>query len=402
MRPRAGLRASARAAVAVVAPAFALACDRGTAAPAADDLVVRLGLEPLPGMVHPPDNPRDPLRADLGRLLFFDPILSGHKDAACSTCHLPSFGFADGRDLPIGTFGEGLGPDRQFTETGRFPEGRNSMSVINVGFNRFLSQWTADGFLFWDGRRRRLEGLVVLPILEVTELRGDAYPPELALDSVLERLRGIEEYGALFAAAFPDRLEGGGEAIDSTTFVQALSQFVRSLESTDSPYDRFVAGDADALSEQQKRGLLLFHTDAGCAACHSGPLFSDFDFHVVGARQIGPGFQETPFEDFGRWNATALEADRWAFRTPTLRNVAHTFPYMHSGGYATLRDVVEFFARGGGDHPRIPRSRLDPELRRLSLSEREIEDIVAFLEALTDLPDVEPPAAVPSGLPPVH
>ncbi len=279
------------------------------------------------------------------------------------------------------------------------------MTVINVGFNRFVGQRTADGFLFWDGRKRRLENLVTLPQREFSEMRADAYPVEATMDSVVGRLRSIAEYEALFREAFPERAAAvaaglASSAVDSTSLSLSLAQFVRSVVSDDSPYDRFVAGDDGALTERQKRGLVLFHDKAGCVACHSGPLFSDFDFHVVGAKQIGPGFQETPHEDFGRWNATELEADRWKFRTPSLRNVAETFPYMHAGGYATLREAVEFFDRGGGDHPGIPRARLDPALKPLGLTAGEIDDLVAFLEALTDLPTVETPERLPSGLEP--
>ncbi|MGH7698953.1 MAG: cytochrome-c peroxidase [Gemmatimonadales bacterium] len=360
-----------------------------------EDLVARFGLEPLPPMVFPADNPPDSARIALGLLLFFDPILSGDEDVACATCHLPALAMADGRDLPAGPTGVGLGPDRVLTDPDMVPEARNSISIINAGFNRFVAQQTADGLLFWDGRRRRLENLVTLPLREFTELRHDAYAVEDALDSVLARLRSIAEYDSLFRAAFPGMPD---PVIDSIAFSQALAQFVRSLVSDDSPYDRFVAGDWGALTDAQRRGLVLFYGEARCAACHLSPMLSDFDFHVVGARQLGPGFQTTPHEDFGRWNVTGLETDRWKFRTPSLRNVAETAPYMHSGGYATLGEVVEFFNRGGGDLAAVPRARL--EVRPLKLSARELDDLVAFLEALTDVPDVQTPDRLPSGLEP--
>ncbi len=377
----------------------------GVTDPTAEDLVARFGLEPLPAVVFPADNGPDPARIELGRLLFFDPLLSGPKTVACGTCHHPRFGMADGRDLPAGPTGVGLGPDRVLMDPSMLPEARNSPTIINVAFNRFAQQQTADGFMFWDGRVRRLENLVSLPLRELTELRHETYPVERALDSVLVRLRANAEYEGLFQAAFPERSAAvaAGEAtsaIDSLSFSQALAQFVRSVVGDRSPYDRFVAGDAEALTAAQKRGLVLFHGKAGCVECHSGPMFSDFDFHVVGARQQGPGFKETPHEDFGRWNATELEADRWAFRTPSLRNVAPTAPYTHAGAYATLRETVKFFLRGGGDEPSIPKSRLDSLLTRRQLTAAEIDDLVAFLEALTDLADVELPERLPSGLPP--
>ncbi|RMH23101.1 MAG: cytochrome-c peroxidase [Gemmatimonadetes bacterium] len=368
---------------------------------ASDDLVLRYGLEPMPAMVHPADNPPDPDRIALGKLIFFDPVQSSGGDVACATCHLPRFGFADGRDLPLGPSGIGLGPQRRLTDPDMVPEARHSPTVVNVGFNRFGAQVTADGFMFWDGRVRRLERLVTLPQLEFSEMRGDAVPVEAALDSVLARIRRIPEYVELFRAAFPERaaLADAGaleSVVDSTTLSQALAQFVRSLTGVESAYDRYVAGDRDALSDAARRGLILFHEKAGCVRCHSGPMFSDFQFHVVGARQLGPGFQTTPHDDPGRWLVTRVESDRYRFRTPSLRNVAETAPYMHSGGYATLRDVVEFFNRGGGDHPFVDPARL--EIEPLGLTDQEIDDLVTFLGTLSDMPEIEIPERVPSGL----
>lgn len=391
-------------------PCVAFACaviacdDGGPVTPStASELVVRYGLEAMPAMMHPTDNPPDENRIELGRLIFFDPIQSAHHDVACGTCHLPRFGFTDGRDLPAGPSGVGMGPDRVLTDPTMVFEARNSPTVVNVGFNRFFRQVTDEGFMFWDGRKRKLENLVTLPQREFSEMRGSVYPIELALDTVIARLRSIAEYELLFRDAFPERAAAiaagrAASAIDSATISMSLAQFIRSLKGVDSPYDRFVRGDDGALTEQQKRGLVLFHEKGGCVRCHTGPVFSDFNFHVVGAKQLGPGFQETPHEDFGRWNVTRLDADRYRFRTPPLRNVARTGPYMHSGGYDTLREVVEFFNRGGGDLPQVPDERLD--IAPLGLTSAEIDALVAFLESLTDLPDVDAPDRVPSGLEP--
>lgn len=377
----------------------------GPVGPPPGGLVERLGLEPLPEMPHPEDNPPDSARVRLGRLLFFDPVLSGTKGVACATCHHPDFAMADGRELPVGPGGRGLGPDRIQTDSSIVPEARNAPTLINVGFNQFGSQFTASGFMFWDGRARSLERLTVLPLLEEDEMRGHAYPVQVAVDSALERLRSIPRYVELFRDAFPGRAArvDSGElesAVDSLPYAQAVAQFVRSLEGDDSPYDRFVEGDPDALTAAQKRGLELFHGEAGCAECHSGPMLSDFRFHVVGAEQQGPGFRFTPHQDLGRWIVTDLEADRRAFRTPSLRNVAETAPYTHAGTYDSLRSAVELFLDGGGDHSAIPEERLDPELQEVDLTGREISDLLAFLESLTDVPEVEVPDSVPSGLPP--
>ncbi|MGH7129091.1 MAG: cytochrome-c peroxidase, partial [Planctomycetaceae bacterium] len=372
--------------IGVLAPLFAgaAACSDGEPAAPTEppDLVSRYGLTPMPAMLHPPGNSPDSARIALGKLIFFDPIQSGGRDVACATCHLPRFGFTDGRDLPAGPSGVGFGPDRVLTDPAIPFEGRNSPTIINVGFNRFGAQETPDGFLFWDGRKRRLENLVTLPQREVSEMRGNHYPVEDALDTVLTRLRSIPEYEARFRAAFPERAADIGEGvkasvIDSATLSMALAQFVRSVKSTGSAYDRFVAGDANALTDAQRRGLVLFHEEAGCVRCHTPPLFSDYRFHVVGARQNGPGFQGTPHDDPGRWVATRLDVDRYRFRTPSLRNVALTAPYTHSGAYETLRDMVEFFNHGGGDHPRIDPARI--EVAPLGLSQSEIDDIIAFL-----------------------
>jgi len=390
------------AAIGVTAATTAACADLSTGPRDTEDLVARFGLEPMPAMVFPVDNQPDPRRIELGKLLFFDPIQSAGFDVACSTCHLPDFGFADGRDLPIGPSGVGLGPDRELTRDDMVPEGRHSPTIINVGFNRFGEAVTADGFMFWDGRKRRLENLTTLPQTEFSEMRGDAYPVEETTDTVLTRLRAIPEYEALFREAFPENAAAvdRGErtsAVDSLAWAQSIAQFIRSVTSTDSRYDRFVAGDNEALTEQEKRGLVLFNSERGdCYECHSGPMFSDFDFHVTGAKQLGPGFQLTPHEDLGRWNLTRLEQDKYKFRTPSLRNVAETAPYMHSGGYATLRDVLEFKNRGGGDHPLVSRERIELEPRELT--SEEMDDIIAFLRALSDPPDVEVPTRVPSGL----
>jgi cytochrome c peroxidase len=384
-----------------VAPVVAVvlcACTAGDGTgPVRDDLVAKYGLEPLPEMMFPPDNEPDPARIELGHLLFFDPIMSATKDVSCATCHHPLFAMADGRALPAGPSGVGLGPERRLTRPDMVLEARNSPTVINVGFNRFFGEITSDGFLFWDGRRRRLENLVTLPQREFSEMRADVYPVEVTLDSVLGRLREIAEYEGLFRTAFPDRV-AEPTAIDSLSLSQALAQFLRSLVGDQSPYDRYAAGDPNALTDAQKRGLVLFHERAGCVSCHVGPMFSDFDFHVVGARQQGPGFQSTPHEDFGRWNVTHLENDRWAFRTPSLRNVAETGPYMHAGAYATLRDAVEFMASSGGHLSGVPADRI--ELLPRGMSPEQIDEIVEFLEALTDLPSVEVPDRLPSGLEP--
>jgi len=355
----------------------------------------------MPSMVHPADNLPSPQVIALGKAVFFDPIQSADSTVACATCHIPRFGFGDGRDLPAGPSGEGFGPERKLTDPDMVEEGRHSLTIINVGFNQFGAQTTTDGFLFWDGRRRKLENLVLLPQREFSEMRGSTYPIEVTMDTVVARLRAIPQYETLFRQAFPEKavlVDSGvlGSAVDSVGLAKALSQFIRSVTSVDSPYDRFIAGDGEALSASALRGLVLFQEKAGCATCHSGPALSDFRFHTLGARQLGPGFQGTPHDDLGRWIATRLDDDRYAFRTPALRSVGLTAPYMHSGGYQTLREVVDFFNRGGHDHTLVAVERID--IQPLGLTEAEITDLIEFLESLTDDPGVEAPETVPSGL----
>lgn len=386
--------------------ALLAACsDAGPVGPPAEDLVEHFDLEPLPTMPHPEDNPPDPAKKELGRLLFFDPVTSGTKDVACATCHHPDFAMGDGRDLPVGPTGRGLGPERALRDPTIPPEARNAPTMVNVGFNQFASQVTADGFMFWDGRARSLERLAVQPLRERSEMRGDAYSVQVAVDSAMARLRSIPEYVDRFRSAFPERAAraDSGEipsAVDSVAYARAVAQFVRSLQGDGSPYDRFVGGDAGALDAAQKRGLELFHGKAGCAECHSGPMLSDFRFHVIGAEQQGPGFRFTPREDLGRWFVTELERDRWAFRTPSLRNVAVTAPYTHAGAYDSLPAAVELFLRGGGDEESVPDDRIAPELDPVQLSDRELSDLLAFLTSLTDVPEVTVPESLPSGLPP--
>ncbi len=401
-----------------------------------------LDLWPLPETVpYPPDNqPADAgyaERVELGRLLFFDPLLSGPEDISCGHCHHPAFAWGDGRGLSIGVGGEGLGPDRQrglprgevSLETWEFFTPRNSPTMLDVGrnlpFENGEGPW--DGRMFWDGRTSGLEAQARSPVRSRDEMRHDAYTTHDAVGEVIDKLRGVPEYVQLFMDAFPGVLdelgvpEGFEEfAINGNTYSRAIAAYERELFTGDSPYDRFARGDDDALTPSQKRGLWLFH-EVGCVDCHSGPTFSDFEFRALGVKQGGPGkppiHERGDGSDIGRFAANPEAqldpANRWAFRTPSLRNVALTAPYFHTGGvgtpgdadYQTLRQVVEFFDRGGNDEG-LPPDAVHPFVRPLGLEESQIDDLVAFLESLTSTrilsPYVDPtvPAEVPSGLAP--
>lgn len=353
---------------------------------------------------------------DLGRLLFWDPILSGELDVACATCHHPDFAYADGREISLGVGAIGLGPDRVDAVGARIPVvKRNSPTVLNTAFNSSSRRGRGRrggrrlGALpdaaavdqtrtrmFWDNRVRGLEAQALEPIKSREEMRGDAYPEDLAVDSVVARLRGVPEYVTLFGEVF-----GTAAPIDDEKLALALAAFQRSLVAVNSPFDQFRAGDDEALTEQQRRGLEEFD-DAGCDGCHGGSMFSDFSLHAEGVAEH-PLLAEP---DSG--------GGRFRFRTPTLRNVALTAPYMHNGTLETLEDVLEFYDRGRSENPNVlgarrrrdgggggqAQARLDGRFVRVDdMSDAEMRDIIAFLEALSDEGfDRTIPARVPSGL----
>ncbi len=378
---------------------------------------VEFNLQTLGPIPYPPDNPPRQERIALGRLIFFDPILGGEKNVACGTCHHPAFGFADGRQFGAGTSGSGLGPSRILSTsliTGD-PVGfepRNSPTVWNTAFNGVESATPSHlGLQFMDGRAEGLEDQAKKPIGSRVEMRGDAYPESAALDSVVARLRAIPEYVTRFRDAFPEEAATlqGDAIINEDTYGRAVAAYERELVSRNSPYDRYVMGDDNALTPVQKKGLELFFTKAKCSVCHNGPMFSDYRFIVQGVPQEGSGKAVIPGDDTGREEATLDPADRYAFRTLTLRNIALTAPYMHDGFFNTLEEVVRFYNDGGQPrHPEVTDDMLDPVLRDpLGLTDDEIAAVVAFMHALTDpgtaLPEflTTVPAKVPSGLMPV-
>jgi cytochrome c peroxidase len=347
---------------------------------------------------------------ELGRLLFWDPILSGERDVACATCHHPDFAWADGRALSLGAGAEGLGPDRVDISGGAIPVvRRNSQTILNVAFNGLDNgrgrRRSFDGSLasvnqarapmFWDSRVESLELQALEPIKALEEMRGMTYSADDALDVVVGRLGEIPEYVRLFDTAF-----GPGAAITATRIGEAIAAYERTLVAMDSPFDRFQAGDRSALTDTQRRGMEAFN-DARCDGCHGGVMFSDYDLRAEGVAEHE--LLEEPDAGGGRFR----------FRTPTLRNVALTPPYMHNGTLATLEDVLDFYdnrrsenpnvtnAGRGGRGPGGPAS-LDRRFRRVrGMSEDDKRDIVAFLEALTDDSfDRSIPARVPSGLTP--
>ncbi|MFO7585011.1 MAG: cytochrome c peroxidase, partial [Anaerolineales bacterium] len=392
----------------------------------------------------------------LGEALFWDPELSGNRDASCATCHHPQLGTGDGLSLPIGTGGFGLGLERVRPEERRDFVPRNASPVFNLGHN----EWQA---LFWDGRAfvlpdggfhtpvsdRLPDGLdsllaaqAMFPVTsrdEMRGLRGDVdifgnhnelaaivdYRPRDIWAALMKRLLAIPEYVALFTAAYPD------VPTDELTFVHAANAMAAYQTTTftflDSPFDRYLAGDAGALDEQQKRGAILFYGQAGCASCHSGPLLTDQNFYNMLVPQLGPGKgREQPF-DLGLARETGNNCDRYKFRTPPLRNVGITGPYMHNGAFWTLESAVRHhFDPVAGltaydptqltpaalqgmclEAPEVIDSILATKSESASegvgLTEAQFADLIAFLHSLTspaatDLAHTIP-ASVPSGLP---
>jgi cytochrome c peroxidase len=284
---------------------------------------------------QPPDNAFDARRWELGRRLFFDPRLSRDGTISCASCHRPEAGFAD-----VEAFSLGIGGARTL---------RNTPSLENRGFGASF---------FWDGRAPTLEDQVLQPIEDEREMG-------LPLATLLERLAAHEDYPALFAAGFEDGLS-------RKNLARALAQFVRGIVLGDSPVDRFRAADAAALGAEERVGLWVYESKGRCWRCHSGPNFSDEAFHATGI-----GVRDGTAEP-GRAAVTGDPADRGRFKTPSLRGVARTAPYMHDGSLATLRDVIEFYRRGGNAH-----AELDPLMQPLELTEREAAGLVAFLEALS-------------------
>lgn len=296
----------------------------------------------------PADNPTTPEKVALGKQLFFDPRLSGDNTMSCASCHLPDRAFGDGIAWNKGQGGATLT--------------RNTQSCLNVGFYSRL---------FWDGRAGSLEEQALGPIQSKVEMNQD-------LTELEQELGAVGDYVAQFKSVFHSAPLRDGVA-------KALAAYQRTLVTEPSPYDRYLRGDDDALSDDAKRGLALFVGEARCIECHNGPMLSDGKFYRLGVSE----------EDSGRERITGKKEDRYRFRTPTLRNVAETGPYMHDGSVKTLDDVVTFYYRG------LPSSTTDglpidaPDLRGQSFSD--IPYLVAFLQSLSGTAPTFTPPKLPPG-----
>ena len=349
----------------------------------------------------PADNPTTPDRVALGRLLFWDPILSGNRDVACATCHHPQSGYAEDLDLSIGVNGVGLGSKRRFQSPNVIPfVKRNSPTMLNVAFagaNRAGEYAPSTAPMFWDMRVASLESQSLEPIKSFEEMRGDAYPEDKAVETVVARLNAIPEYRALFAKAF-----AADNAVSGANLGKALAAFARSLVANNAPFDRYMRGDRTAMTATQIEGMRRFDR-VGCSECHNGPMFSDYKLHVLGVpdnRKLAKS--DNGFPDNGkRANYVSENLDTpYAFRTASLRNLRYTAPYMHSGVFDTLFDVLEFYD-DAPENPNVRRRDVDRLVRRLDDPDDEADAIITFLEALNDDGfDKTIPSRVPSGLNP--
>ncbi len=307
----------------------------------------------LPPLPVPADNPQTDAKIRLGAQLYFDTRLSADNTISCATCHDPRTGWANPHPTDTGIKGQ-VG-------------GRNSGTIINSAYMRYQ---------FWDGRAGSLEEQALGPIHNPIEM-GET------IENVVARLNGIAGYKEQFGRVFGTDVTGDGIA-------KAIASFERTIVSGPSPYDRWLMGEKSAMSAAALRGLRLFNGKGHCTPCHGGPMFSDQTFHNIGAGM------DHPKPDLGRYEQTKDPADRGRFKVPTLRNIALTPPYLHTGTEKSLLDVVTFYDRGG-----IWNANLDPLMLPLRLTAREKQDLVEFLGALSGpVPAIEIPK-FPAGTGPV-
>ncbi|MGI9581247.1 cytochrome-c peroxidase [Chryseobacterium sp. RRHN12] len=316
---------------------------------------------PLPEMKFPEDNLYSEDKMELGRMLFFDPRLSGSGQISCASCHNPETAWSDGSRVSVG----------HNKQTGT----RNAPSLINIGYAKSF---------FWDGRAATLEEQVKAPIESPVEMN-------LHMSMAAKNISKIEEYKPYFVKAF-----GNGEVTEEK-ISKAIATFERSLVSPPSRFDQFVSGKKDALTDSEINGLHLFRTKANCINCHNTPYFSDQKFHNLGLTYYG-----TQYEDLGRYLVTERNEDIGKFKTPALREVAENKPYMHNGLFPELANVVMTY--NAGMVKEIPKGNQinDPKfpfksgmIQKLSLTDDEVFDIVAFLKTLNSYKYKMPPPVLP-------
>lgn len=397
--------------------------------------------------------PVDSAQVELGRLLFYDPILSGNREVSCATCHHPAHATGDGVSLGIGDGGIGLGPAR-VPDPDNYPEQRiprNSPALFNLGasevtvfFHDGRLEALPDGTLrtplgteMEQGFASALSAQTMFPVLSPDEMAGHYTENEIAQavrqglitgpggawDLLSQRIEAIPEYRARFDAVV------GAQPIHFTDISDAIAAFVDfEWRAVNSPFDAYLRRGTP-LAPAAARGMDLFYGAASCSTCHAGLLQTDHSFHAIGMPQIGPG-KKARFErharDVGRMRVTGRADDAYAFRTPSLRNVVHTAPYGHAGAYATLEaairhhlDPAQALAAYEPSQALLPEMQADDArglaeeerqaiaaavtLAPMDLTDAQVDDLIAFLNALTDEASLDGalgiPASVPSGLP---
>ncbi len=301
----------------------------------------------LPEVAHPKDNAPTEAKIALGKQLYFDTRLSADDKVSCASCHDPKKGWSNGEATAAGVGGQ--------------RGGRSAPTVLNTAYQRFQ---------FWDGRADTLEQQALGPIANPIEMN-------LPIDAAVKKLAAIEGYQKQFQEVF-------GTAVNADGIAKAIAAFERTVLSGNAPYDKFKVGkDEAALSETAKQGMKLFFGKANCSACHVGPNFTDNGFHNIGVGMKA----EKP--DLGRFEISKLDGDRGSFKTPSLRDIARSAPFMHDGSLATLEDVVEHYVKGG-----IANDYLDEEIFALKLTNEEKSALVTFLKeglSSSTYPDVSAP-----------
>lgn len=305
-------------------------------------------LAPMPSVVFPKDNPYSKEKEKLGKLLFFDPKLSASGQIACANCHSPEHGWADGNRVSFG----------HNRKTGK----RNSPTILNVAFYKTL---------FWDGRAKSLEDQVLGPIVSPVEMAAD-------IGKTVNKFKSIQEYKKLFSEAFDDK------RVSVNNIAKAIATFERTITSRESRFDKFMKGDYKALTKAEIRGLHIFRTKGRCMNCHHGPLLTDNKFH-----NLGLTYYKRKYQDMGRYNVTKKKEDVGKFRTPGLRDLLHTKPYMHNGIF-NLRGIINMYSagmprpkpkKGQENDPLFPVT--SPLIKKLNLSKQEKADLIQFLGALS-------------------
>ena len=316
-------------------------------------------LAPLPPVSVPADNPQTAAKIELGKMLYFDPRLAGDSSISCATCHVPEQGFA-----------------RALQMSPAYPATKHWRTVPTVLNAAYLKQ------LFWDGRSHSLEDQAQGPIQAPIEMNQN--PGHL-----VEKLSQIPWYVKKFKQVF-------NHDVNFDDLAKAIAAFERTIVSKNVPFDKFLQGDTKALSNAQQRGLALFKSKAGCVRCHGGAVLTDQKLHATGVPEIEPlktesdriatrhffakgaGYKNYKIDaDYGQELISKSAKDRYKFKTPSLREITRTAPYMHNGAFETLEDVIDFYNAGGG---KIPNK--DRLLTPLGLTDTEMDDLVAFLESL--------------------